>query len=67
MSVGQLKSVAHFAERRARLAATLPLNSVLCVPAAVEITRSRDTEFAFRQDSDFTYLTGFPEIGRAHV
>lgn len=61
MSVGQLKSVVHFAERRARLAATLPLNSVLCVPAAVEITRSRDTEFAFRQDSDFTYLTGFPE------
>jgi Xaa-Pro aminopeptidase len=61
MSVGQLKSVAHFAQRRARLAATLPLNSVLCVPAAVEITRSRDTEFAFRQDSDFTYLTGFPE------
>jgi len=61
MSVGQLKSVVHFAERRARLAATLPLNSVLCVPAAVEITRSRDTEFTFRQDSDFTYLTGFPE------
>ena len=54
-------SVAHFASRRARLAAGLQLNSVLLVPAAVEITRSRDTEFAFRQDSDFNYLTGFPE------
>jgi len=54
-------SVAHFAARRARLAADLPLNSVVLVPAAVEITRSRDTEFAFRQDSDFLYLTGFPE------
>jgi Xaa-Pro aminopeptidase len=56
-----MMSVAHFASRRARLAAALPLNSVLLVPSATEITRSRDTEFAFRQDSDFTYLTGFPE------
>ncbi len=54
-------SVAHCCSRRAKLAASLPLNSVLLVPSAVEITRSRDTEFAFRQDSDFTYLTGFPE------
>jgi Xaa-Pro aminopeptidase len=61
MTVGHESDVAHFAQRRARLAATLPLNAVLCVPAAVEITRSRDTEFAFRQDSDFQYLTGFPE------
>jgi Xaa-Pro aminopeptidase len=54
-------SVNHFAKRRANVAALMPLNSVLLVPAAVEITRSRDTEFSFRQDSDFCYLTGFPE------
>ena len=54
-------SVAHFAQRRAKVAALMPLNSVLLVPAAVEITRSRDTEFSFRQDSDFYYLTGFVE------
>lgn len=52
---------AFFAGRRARLMAQLPNNSVLVVSAAAEITRSRDTEFAFRQDSDFHYLTGFPE------
>ena len=36
-------------------------NSVAIVPAAHEQTRSYDTEFRFRQDSDFWYLTGFPE------
>ncbi|MBS1768906.1 MAG: aminopeptidase P N-terminal domain-containing protein [Acidobacteria bacterium] len=36
-------------------------NSIAIVPAAHEQTRSYDTEFKFRQDSDFWYLTGFPE------
>ena len=36
-------------------------NSVAVIPAAHEATRSYDTEFKFRQDSDFWYLTGFPE------
>jgi Xaa-Pro aminopeptidase len=36
-------------------------NSVALVPAAHEATRSYDTEYKFRQDSDFWYLTGFPE------
>ena len=36
-------------------------NSVAIVPAAHEATRSYDTEYKFRQDSDFWYLTGFPE------
>jgi Xaa-Pro aminopeptidase len=36
-------------------------NSIAIVPAAHEQTRSYDTEFRFRQDSDFWYLTGFPE------
>ena len=54
-------SIAFFSARRARLMAQLPLNSVVVLPAASEISRSRDTEFAFRQDSDFTYLSGFPE------
>jgi Xaa-Pro aminopeptidase len=33
--------------------------AILC--AAHERTKSRDTEMKFRQDSDFWYLTGFPE------
>lgn len=36
-------------------------NSVALIPASHEQTRSYDTEFKFRQDSDFWYLTGFPE------
>lgn len=36
-------------------------NSVAIIPAAHEQVRSYDTEFKFRQDSDFWYLTGFPE------
>src|SRR5205085_11240160 len=36
-------------------------NSIAIIPAAHEQTRSYDTEFKFRQDNDFLYLTGFPE------
>lgn len=36
-------------------------NSIAIIPAAHEASRSYDTEFKFRQDSDFDYLTGFPE------
>ncbi len=36
-------------------------NSIAIIPAAHEATRSYDTEFKFRQDSDFWYLTEFPE------
>lgn len=48
-------------QRRARLLAQMEENSIAIIPAAKEVTRSRDTEFAFRQDSDFHYLTGFSE------
>jgi Xaa-Pro aminopeptidase len=36
-------------------------DAVAIIPAAHETTRSYDTEHKFRQDSDFLYLTGFPE------
>ena len=36
-------------------------DSVAIIPAAREVTRSNDTEYRFRQDSDFYYLTGFRE------
>lgn len=35
--------------------------AVAIIPAAREATRSNDTEYRFRQDSDFYYLTGFNE------
>jgi Xaa-Pro aminopeptidase len=50
-----------YQNRRERLLTSVPNNSVVLVPAAVELTRSRDTEYPFRQDSDFFYLTGFNE------
>ena len=36
-------------------------DAVAIIPAAHEQTRSYDTEYKFRQDSDFWYLTDFPE------
>ena len=50
-----------YSNRRERLLTSVPNNSVVLIPAAVELTRSRDTEYPFRQDSDFFYLTGFNE------
>lgn len=36
-------------------------DGVLIIPAAAEVVRNRDVHYPFRQDSDFSYLTGFPE------
>ncbi|EED34676.1 aminopeptidase P II [Luminiphilus syltensis NOR5-1B] len=54
-------SRAEFARRRKHLMSMMDSNSIAIIPAAREVTRSRDTEFVFRQDSDFLYLTGFDE------
>lgn len=35
--------------------------SIAIIPSAREVVRSRDTEYPFRQDSDFYYLSGFVE------
>ncbi|MGH9904127.1 MAG: Xaa-Pro aminopeptidase [Pyrinomonadaceae bacterium] len=35
--------------------------SIAIIPSAREATRSNDTQYRFRQDSDFFYLTGFEE------
>lgn len=50
-----------YLQRRQRLFAQLPANSVALLPAASEQSRSRDTEYPFRQNSDFWYYTGFNE------
>tara|TARA_R110002051_G_scaffold186292_1_gene255712 strand:- start:100833 stop:102128 length:1296 start_codon:yes stop_codon:yes gene_type:complete len=36
-------------------------NSIAVLPAAQVYVRNRDVEHQYRQDSDFQYLTGFPE------
>jgi len=50
-----------FARRRKNLMAQMEPDSIAIVPAARETTRNRDCDYPFRQDSDFYYLTGFPE------
>ena len=49
-------------KRRRREAATaVGTDGVLIIPAATEVVRNRDVHYPFRQNSDFSYLTGFPE------
>ncbi|MFT4994879.1 MAG: Xaa-Pro aminopeptidase [Paraglaciecola sp.] len=50
-----------FLSRRQQLQSAMQANSICLVPAAGLVTRSRDTEYSFRQDSYFHYLCGFPE------
>lgn len=50
-----------FARRRKNLMALMEPNSIAILPTAPERTRSRDTEFHYRPDSDFYYLSGFAE------
>ncbi len=50
-----------FKRRRQALMELMEPNSVAIVPAGHLKTRNNDTHFAFRQDSDFYYLTGFDE------
>jgi Xaa-Pro aminopeptidase len=50
-----------YAQRRARLAARLGTGGIAIVPTAPEQQRNRDSDFLFRHDSYFYYLTGFTE------
>jgi Xaa-Pro aminopeptidase len=50
-----------YAQRRARLAAQLGGNGIAIVPTAPERQRNRDSDFLYRHDSYFYYLTGFTE------
>ncbi len=48
-----------YAARRQRLLERMGPGAVAILQGARLLTRSADTEFPFRQDSDFRYLTGF--------
>ena len=50
-----------YRQRRERLMAKLPSHAALLVPGASLVTRSHDSEYPFRQQSDFYYLTGLQE------
>jgi len=63
-----------FARRRKQLMRIIGRDAICIVPAAPERLRNNDSHYPYRQDSDFHYLTGFPEPeavlalipGRAH-
>ncbi|EPJ82113.1 MULTISPECIES: Xaa-Pro aminopeptidase [Pseudomonas] len=63
-----------YSRRRKALMAQMEPNSIAILPAAAVAIRNRDVEHVYRQDSDFQYLSGFPEPqavlvlmpGRAH-
>jgi Xaa-Pro aminopeptidase len=50
-----------FARRRKQLMRMVGDDGIVILPSAPVRTRSRDTEYNYRQDSDFYYLTGFAE------
>ncbi|EXJ16400.1 Xaa-Pro aminopeptidase [Imhoffiella purpurea] len=52
---------AEFKRRRRALAKAIGRDGIAILPAAREAVRNRDVHYPFRQDSDFLYLTGFPE------
>lgn len=52
---------AEYARRRKALMEQMEPNSIAILPAAPVYIRNRDVEHIYRQDSDFQYLTGFPE------
>ncbi|MGM0594414.1 MAG: Xaa-Pro aminopeptidase [Pseudomonadota bacterium] len=50
-----------FARRRKRLMQAMGRESIAILPAAPVRPRNRDVEYPYRPDSDFFYVTGFPE------
>ncbi|UUZ52398.1 aminopeptidase P N-terminal domain-containing protein [Massilia sp. H-1] len=50
-----------FAARRARLLAQMVPGAVAILPTAPEVPRNSDSDYPYRHDSYFYYLTGFTE------
>jgi Xaa-Pro aminopeptidase len=63
MAVTKRKAVAkdEFARRRRQLARIMGRDAIAILPAAPVQMRNSDVEYAYRQDSDFFYTTGFIE------
>ena len=50
-----------YTQRRARVAADIGKDGIAIIPTALEHPRNRDSDFLYRHDSYFHYLTGFAE------
>jgi Xaa-Pro aminopeptidase len=53
--------LSEFAKRRRQLMRMMGRDAIAILPAAPVRKRNADTEYPYRQDSDFHFLTGFPE------
>ena len=56
-----VKNYRVYQERRRKVAALLGDDGILILPGAKGVARNADVEYPFRQESNFLYLTGFPE------
>jgi Xaa-Pro aminopeptidase len=56
-----MTTTAPYAQRRACVAQAIGPNGIALIPTALERPRNRDTDFIYRHDSYFYYLTGFTE------
>ncbi|OQX38503.1 MAG: Xaa-Pro aminopeptidase [Oceanospirillales bacterium LUC14_002_19_P2] len=54
-------AMTEYGKRRQQLMQQIGADGVAILPAASEKIRNRDSEYLYRQDSDFYYLTGFNE------
>ena len=50
-----------YSQRRAQLASQLGSDGIAILPTALERARNRDSDYLYRHDSYFYYLTGFSE------
>jgi Xaa-Pro aminopeptidase len=50
-----------YAQRRARVASQIGKDGIALIPTAPERPRNRDSDYLYRHDSYFYYLTGFTE------
>src|SRR5579872_189610 len=53
--------MSEYAKRRKELMRKIGSNGIVILPAAPELFRNGDAVYAYRQNSDFYYLTGFQE------
>ena len=66
----QMNNINTYQERRLALAKQIQANTgrgIAILTTAPETPRNRDSEFPYRHDSDFFYLTGFEEPGATLV
>jgi len=65
--VDTTRKMKEFSKRRRQLMRMMGKDCIAILPAAPVRFRNRDVEYRYRPDSDFYYLTGFPEMDAVAV